>query len=140
MILTPQESWEFSLLALCVWRESRGEIVDAKRAVAWSIRNRAMRPTWWGTDYPSVILKHVNNIYQYSSFNTGDPNAVKFPEANDTAWQACLMAAESAYEGVGGDPSLGATHYFDRSLDGNPPAWAAKMIHTANIGNLRFYR
>lgn len=136
MILTAQEAWEFSLLALCNWREARGEIVAAKMAQAWSVRNRVLRPSWWGTDYCSVILKPL----QYSSFNASDPNAIKFPQPGDTAWQASLMAAESAYMGVGNDPAQGCTNYFDKSLDGNLPDWAKKMIHVFDIGNLRFYR
>ena len=143
--------YDLSLLSLCVWREARGEIVDGKRGVAWSIRNRVMHPSWWGTDWISVILKPK----QYSSFNVGDPNATKFPQANDTAWLASLQAAMEAY-GAGGDaeqalellktgnsdPSRGATHYFDKSLDSNPPFWATDgtMFKTADIGNLHFYR
>lgn len=140
MILAPQEAWEFSLLSLCNYREAEGEIVLAKSAQAWSVRNRVLRPSWWGTDYASVILKHVQNIYQYSCFNPGNPRSLVFPAANDTAWQACLMVCDDAYNGRGNDPSQGGQSYFDKSLDANPPSWAAKMIHTADVGNFHFYR
>lgn len=130
------ESYEFILLALCVWREARGEIVSAKFAVAWSIRNRVVKPSWWGRDWISVILKPL----QYSSFNVNDPNAVKWPDPRDTTWMSSVQAAQAAYLGNGDDPVSGATHYFDRSLDGNPPAWAASMIHVIDIGNLHFYK
>lgn len=135
-MFTIEEAWEVSLLALCIWREARGETVAAKRAVAWAIRNRVQKPSWWGTDYPSVILKK----WQFSSFNANDPNAVKFPASNDTSWQASQMAAADAYQGRGDNPVGEATHYFDKSLDANPPAWAAKMTHVCDIGNFHFYR
>jgi N-acetylmuramoyl-L-alanine amidase len=144
-ILNGQQEWigehlyDLALLSLCIWREARGEIVDTKRAVAWSIRNRVLHPSWWGTDWISVILKPK----QYSSFNAGDPNSVKFPQSNDSSWVASLNAAMEAYSGASGtDPSRGATHYFDKSLDDNPPFWAkdGNMFKTADIGNLHFYR
>ena len=136
-MFTVEEAWELSLLALCIWREAQGEITEAKRAVAWAIRNRVKNGVVWdGVDYPSVILKPK----QFSCFNPGDPNAVKFPASNDTSWQASLMAAEAAYRGLGDDPTGGATHYFDKSMDAAPPAWAAKMTHLCDIGNFNFYK
>lgn len=134
--MNPQQAYEFSLLALCIWREARGEVVPAKFGVAWSIRNRALKPSWWGTDFTSCILKPK----QYSSFNPGDPNAVKWPMPADTSWLACLQAAQAAYAGVGDDPTGGATHYFDRSMDANPPIWSKTMSHMIDIGHLRFYK
>lgn len=136
--MNPQQAYEFILLALCIWREARGEIIPGKFAVAWSIRNRALNPDRWGSGWAGVILKPL----QYSSFNAHDPNAGKWPDASDTSWMACLQAAQAAYAGEGEDPVLGATHYFDRSLDGALPAWATSpaMVHVVNIGNLRFYR
>ena len=136
--MTPEQSYELILLALCNWREARGQIWDAKRGQAWSVRNRVLNPTWWGTDWVSVITKP----FQYSSFNANDPNAVKWPLATDTAWEACLAAATEAYAGTGDDPVSRATHYFDRSLDNDPPSWArdASMVHVLNLGDFRFWR
>ena len=124
-------SYEALLIALCVWREARGEIYEAKVAVSWCIRNRASKPGWWGTDIYSVITKP----FQFSSFNAGDPNSTKFPAPDDAAWRDCLKTNSEVL-----DPTNGATYYFDRSLDGNPPRWAASMEHVANIGNLRFFK
>jgi len=134
--VSPEESYEFVLLALCVWREARGEPVPAKLGVAWSIKNRVSRPTWWGKDWASVILKP----FQYSSFNPNDPNAVKWPGALDTSWQACLDVAGQVFGDATPDPTAGSTHYFDKSLDGNPPTWAKEMTHTVDIGALHFYK
>jgi len=131
--------YDLFLLALCIWRESRGEILQAKQAVAWTIKNRASNPSWWGgPSLVSVILKP----WQFSSFNAKDPNSVKFPQPTDTSWQASLEIAQQVVNGTVPDPTSGATSYFDKSLDANPPSWATvgSMILTANIGNLHFYK
>ena len=124
-------SYQEWLLALCIWREARGEEYKAKAGVAWSIRNRVARPGWWGNSLYTVILKP----WQYSSFNAGDPNATKFPVPDDMYWLDCVRATAEP-----DDVSLGATHYYDRSLDGHPPEWAKSMTHTCNLGNLRFFK
>ena len=132
-----QSDYEKVLLALVLWREARGEPIDAKRAVAWSIRNRVNHPTWWGGDWATVITKKE----QYSSMtHNGDPNCTKWPTATDTSWLACLEIAEAVYSESGTDPTNGATHYFDKSLDAAPPAWVASMVHTLDSGGFHFYK
>lgn len=122
------------LLALCIWREARGESVEAKRGVAWAIRNRVTHPGWWGDTWVHVILKP----WQFSSFNAGDPNSIKFPSETDNAWQACLVISAEVFEGQGTDPVLGADHYHDVSIE--PPAWTREKKLIASIGALRFYK
>jgi len=131
--MNPSEAWEFSLLALCIWREARGESLTGKIAVGWSIRNRVEKPSWWGTSYPEVILKP----WQYSSFNHGDPNATLYPGTKDFAWIDCLDAAEAAYTAHTPDPTGGATHYYATSMA--PPTWASTGKMTVEIGNHRFF-
>ena len=142
--MNPSQMYELVLLALCNWREARGESVDAKLAQAWTVRNRTLHPSWWGHDWVSVILKP----FQYSSFNATDPNASKMPGMEDTSWADCLKVAEQVYNFTGpvygdpGDPTAGSTHYFDKSLDLHPPVWATdgSMVHVTDIGSFRFYR
>jgi spore germination cell wall hydrolase CwlJ-like protein len=134
-----KDFYDMFMMALCVWREARGEVVQAKQAVAWTIKNRASNPSWWGgPSVVSVILKP----WQFSSFNSKDPNAVKFPSPTDTSWQASLEIAQQVVNGTIPDPTSGATSYFDKSLDSSPPTWATdgSMIHLADIGNLHFYK
>jgi N-acetylmuramoyl-L-alanine amidase len=135
--MNPPQMYDLVLLALCNWREARGESLDAKLAQAWTVRNRAMNPSWWGgPSYASVILKP----YQFSSFNHNDPNASKMPTEEDSSWTECLTIANEVYSGTGTDLTSGCSHYFDKSLDSHPPSWAAEMVHVIDIGNLRFYR
>jgi N-acetylmuramoyl-L-alanine amidase len=134
--MNPSEAYSFSLLLLCIWREARGESLAAKLGVAFSIRNRTLRPSWWGHDWVSVILCSS----QYSSFNANDPNATKFPTENDISYPDCQTAALAAFGPTQADPTGGATSYFDKSMDANPPFWAAKMTHTVDIDDLHFYK
>ncbi len=130
-----QESWEQNLLALVVWREASNQTVDAKLAVAWSIRNRVLAPGWWGTDWTTVITKR----WQYSSMTApNDPNLIRWPIPTDTSWQASLIAAEEAYTGSVADPTGGAQSYY--SVDIPPPNWTSEMTFTVQIGAMRFYR
>lgn len=137
-MISPEHAYDVVLLALCIWREARGEPIDAKRGVAWVVRNRVEHPSWWGKDWNSVILKP----WQFSSFNSTDANAVKWPSPLDTAWQASLEAAREVFAGDGADPTGGATHYHDDSLDAEPPAWArdGSLTPTVRLGRLRFFR
>jgi len=140
--LTAREAYQFGLLPLVLWREARNQPYDAMLAVAWVVKNRVASPKWWGSDFPSVILKHYKGIYQFTSFDDRDPNAAEFPHGPEPEWDQCLAAAAAAFTGNAPDPTQGATHYFDKSLDANPPAWAKSgtMIHTADVGDFHFYR
>lgn len=124
------------LLALCVWRESRGESYLAKLGVAYVIRNRASQSKWWGKSIREVILKP----YQFSSFNNNDVNFDKFPDTYDPSFIECSNVATHALEGTEPDPTSNSTFYFDKSLDAKPPKWAESYVHTIDIGRLHFYR
>lgn len=142
--MNPAQMYDFVLLALVVWRESRGESLAGKQAVAWSIRNRVSNPGWWGKGWAGIILQP----YQYSSFNRNDPNATHFPVSLDPSWADCLNVAQQVYTDsltampVIPDPTNGATSYFDMSLDHNPPTWSTDggMTKTVDIGRLHFYK
>lgn len=136
--MTTADMYNIVLLGLCCWREAQNQPKAAQIAQACSVRNRVDMPGYWdwGTDYPSVILKP----WQYSSFNHNDPNATKMPLSSDPSWVQCLGVGADVYQGMLDDTTAGATHYFDKSLDANPPAWAAKMDHTCDIGAFRFFR
>lgn len=125
------------LLALCCWREARGESLDAKIAQCWSVRNRVDHPSWWGIDWQSVILKP----WQYSSFNVTDPNSEKWPADDDPSWAQCQEAAETVMLGSMSDPTNGSTHYYDTSIK-FPKAWGneSEWNNTLNVGHFRFWK
>ncbi|SRR6266513_1401654 len=130
------ELGQSELLALCCWREARGEPLEGKLAQCWSVKNRVQKPGWWGRDWHSVILKP----FQYSAFNANDPNATKWPvEGPD--WEQCQHVAETVMNEEIPDPTDGATHYFDTSIS-FPKSWGneAEWVNTLNVGRLRFWK
>lgn len=127
------------LKALCGWREARGISLAAQRGVMWTVDNRVAAAqvhkglvNRWGGDVVSVILFP----WQYSSFNAGDLNAVKFPKATDTVYPQIISAAQD----MGDDPTGGAHSYYDNSIA--PPNWALsdEFIFTVTINTLHFYK
>jgi N-acetylmuramoyl-L-alanine amidase len=132
--MTPQQAWELSLLALCGWREARGQSLQAIQAQLWSVRNRVLHPSWWGHGWAGVILDRE----QYSSFNSNDPNAAKFPTVADAIFPQILNIAATVYAGACDDLSKGADSYY--SIDIAAPAWTTSKLFTVQAGAFRFYR
>jgi len=141
-----QTAAELYLVALCNWREAQNQSLAAKVAQAWTIRNRALQPGWWGKGWVSVVTKPL----QFSSFNATDPNSRKWPEPTDPSWADCWTVASEVYGDSIPDPTFGATHYFDMSLDSQAPValdtrwpvWAkdGTMEKSLEIDRFRFYR
>ena len=115
------------LLSLCIWREARGESFHGKELVAWTIVNRAtdQRHRW-----PATITGVVLQPMQFSSFNPGDPNAVKFPSvvamASMAGWEDCVSIADRALVTT---PLVAVNHYH---VLGITPPWAdpTKVVTT----------
>jgi len=133
VIPEPYASDETLLLALCIWREARGEDMAAKLGVAWTVRNRcALAPReGWHQSIRANVLKP----FAFSSFNAGDPNAAKYPRPDDTSWWDSVAAAES----VEADPTMGGVFYYSAPITEVPRQWGA-VVHSATIGGLQFYR
>lgn len=122
------------LLALCIYREARGEGFLGKRGVGCTVRNRVNAQTYFGHDYRSVILRP----YQFSSFNSNDPNSTVWPIDGNEAWMESLVESNNVLGGID-DVTNGAVFYFSPPLVAPPHAWGA-VIATAHIGNLEFYK
>ena len=131
---TARVATEPVLLALLIWREARGESVEAKLAVAYSVLNRVARPSWWGDNLDTVIGKR----WQYSSLTaTGDPQLILFPRCSDPSWQESLAVARAARGGSEPNPVPGADSYYDDSI--TAPAWATVAAFRGKLGTLNFY-
>lgn len=116
------------VLALCVWREARGESDHGKQLVAATILNRASDSKHrWPQTPAGVVLQPM----QFSSFNTNDPNAVKFPEAGEQ-WDACVAAVDSQLS----SRATNANHYH---VIGLSPAWRDDSKVVATEGHHVFY-
>jgi len=133
--MTLQQWFELILLALVTWKEGSNQTPAAKLGIAWSIKNRTLKPSWWGTDYASVISKRL----QYSSMTSpGDPNLIRWPLVTDSSWADSLSAAQAAYLGDSPDPTGGATSYY--SVDISPPYWVSSMVLTVQIDSIKFFK
>lgn len=128
------KAWSVSLLALTIWREARGEETDAQIAVAWCVRNRVERASWWGRDYISVLAKK----WQFSSLtDPKDRQLTTWPGPGDAAFEQCLQIAEGVMVGFFGPPLRGADSYHDLSIPA--PAWTKTARCCGQIGRLIFY-
>lgn len=121
---------DLDYMARTVWAEARGESYRGRRAVANVILNRARRPGWWGRTIKDVCL----TSWQFSGWNTGDPNRNKLgePELDDAVFRSCVMACLDA---LGLDETDGADHYYT----GPEPDWAKGREPSFVLGNHRFF-
>ena len=116
-------------LALCVWREARGESVRGKTLVAQVIANRVADPRW-----PNTVSEVVLQPKQFSSFNRSDPNSRKFPTEGDPAWIESVTAADVVLTTE--NPITTSNHYHTTAVH---PAWADPDLIVAREGAHIFY-
>lgn len=121
------------LLALCIWREARGEGMLGKRGVGHVVSNRVSHNKFFGHDVRSVILKP----WAFSSFNANDPNADKWPADADPSWMDSQTAAKQVLSWNDPDLTSGALYYFSPPLKEAPHAWGSVGV-TLVCGNLTF--
>lgn len=132
-----QQAIEMGMLTLLIGREALNQSYAAMLGVGWSVRNRVLRPRYWGTDWLSVIA----HKFAYQSMTCpGDVNLVKYPALDQKAWQTVAQAAEFAYIGTAQDPVSGATHYHSEMAE--PPTWAKApdTIFIIQIDSLKFFK
>jgi cell wall hydrolase len=132
-----QQNYGRFLAAICIWREARGENIECKRGVYWTLVNRAAaHPSPWPADLAGVVLQP----HQFSSFNRNDPNSVKFPASSDPSWADCCAVVDDP----GADPTGGAV-YYESFPDDQIEAvrvkqpWFAEEKLTVKIASIRFY-
>lgn len=127
------ETYPNFLLALCLWREARGEDRQGKIAVKHVILNRVKRPSG---PYASCkdVVSTILCPYQFSTFNHNDPNASQFPRPEDRSWKECCQVVEEQTS----DPTAGADHYF--VTKSAIPKWADSSKLRCEIGAHSFYR
>jgi len=126
---------EITFLALAIWRESRGEPIETRIAIAQVAATRAKHPSWWGRDILSVLFRK----WQFSSLtDPRDPQLTTWPGADDETWKECLQIAADTIAGRTAITTPEADHYHDISIP--PPEWAIKEKYLRQIGRVRFYK
>ncbi len=112
------------LLSLCAWREGRGESDRGKLLITTTVLNRVADGARWPETIPGVITQHL----QFSAFNAGDPNALKFPDDDDPSWAASVAAADEALKRIGTGPATRANHYLRFDVTPKPKWYDATKI------------
>lgn len=128
------------ILALTIYREASGETLEGKRAVAWTVKNRALQKGWFGKDYVEVCTKKAQFTSMVPPDGVDDPNLRRYPHADESAWKECLQAAFDVIVGNVADATYGSTHYYAPAGVKTPPAWALEYTNIANIGGHKFYK
>ena len=109
------------LLALCCWREARGEGEDGMRAVGHVIINRSKVTPY--TRYAQPIFQVIMERGQFTSMsNPHDPEYRLHPAFNDRQYAFCLSIGPALIADTDKDNTNGALYYAN--LKELPPgAW-----------------
>jgi spore germination cell wall hydrolase CwlJ-like protein len=125
---------EAFMLALLIWRESRGESAVCRTAVGCSVLNRVRRPKWWGDSVLTVAAKRL----QYSSLTAPrDTQLVLWPTPFDPSWEACHVLAYDLLTKPMSNPVPGADSFYDCSIAA--PSWTIGARHCGDFGRLSFW-
>lgn len=128
---------DIDVLTRTLYGEARGESDEGRIAVAWVVKNRAARPSWWGRDIAGVCTAP----YQFSCWNKNDPNREKLISLSpaDPLYQDLSNIASKVVYGEIPDPTNGATHYKVRGTKASWDHATAGMV-PVSIGHHDFYR
>lgn len=124
---------DYFMMALCLWREARGEGRDGQIAVGCVIKNRVNK-------HMSSVYTEVVKPWQFSSITaTGDPQLGKYPVLLDTGWGRIQELARALCDGEIQDTTGGATLYYADSIP-FPSTWdKSKLTETVKIGHHTFF-
>ena len=124
------------IAAKTIYGESRGEDYPTKLAVAHVILNRWRRAQRAGTTKDSTIARVCYRDMQFSTWNANDPNfqAVQLADVMQEAFRDSMRAILEAVNQAH-DPTGGALHYHDESIDNPWPEHNPSLIS----GRLLFY-
>jgi spore germination cell wall hydrolase CwlJ-like protein len=132
-------------MALCVWKEARGEGNSGMQAVAHVIANRVGAPGFAKTLHDVIYGKN-----QFSSMSIPtDPEFNLIPPPGDQQFTYCLFLCPQVLTKSDADPTHGA-HYYENAATATS-GWFARVIAgpdgngteghslTAQIGKQKFY-
>ena len=126
-------------LAKTIYGEARGESIETMLAVGWVIRNR-LQVKRHGKNYRNVVLQPK----QFSCWNKNDPNyKIIKGVIKGRLWEVCIGVAIVVMQSVEKhNPVPNIRHYYDKSLDSNPPYWAeeGEYISVYGVDNIRLIK
>ena len=119
-------SGEVALLARLIEAEAGGESLQAKIAVGAVVVNRVQSGDWSST-IKGIIYQKFGAYYQFTPVKNGMINNKPSAESKRAAWIAMF----------GGDPSNGASFYFDQSSTNQ---WLWSKTQTAKSDHMVFVK
>lgn len=132
-------------MALCVWKEARGQFASGMRAVAHVIRNRVGTPGFAKNIHDVIYGKN-----QFTSMSVpSDPEFNLIPPPGDPQFQWCLALCPQVLGDHDPDPTFGAHYYenpktatsgwFSRVIAGPDGNGTPEHSLTARIGSQNFF-
>ena len=126
-------------LAKTIYGEARGENIETMFSVGWVIRNR-LKSGRHGNTYKDVVLQPK----QFSCWNKNDPNyKIIKGIIKGRLWEVCIGVAIVVMQSTEKhNPVMGVRHYYDKSMDSNPPYWAeeGEFMSVYGVDNIRLIR
>ena len=127
-------------VAMTLYGEARGQSLLDRLAVGAVIRERVLRPGWWGRDWESVC-RHPWQFtcwHQHDDAHRRNYEAMLRAEQDDPdTYNSCLTLAtyvmrymtdrdvQALFDANG--PERFPTHYFSRPLTAPPKAWGTNI-------------
>ena len=112
-------------VALCGWKEARGEGEDGICGVLSVIRNRALH--WYYAEPESYKFCIYYPLQFTSMSDRSDPQYHLMPADNDPVWQFCLIKARELIADKLPDNTFGAMYYCNPQTM-NQNGWFKKHI------------
>lgn len=109
---------QIDTLARTLYGEAKAQDVPDAIAIACVIMNRVSLPNW-----PNEIEAVCIQPYQFSCWNTNDPNRARIFKASGPWFKRCIEIATLAVEGNLPDPTTRSTHYHTPAVK---PAWSRR--------------
>lgn len=132
-------------MALCVWKEARGEGVQGMRAVAHVIKNRVGAAGFPKTLHDVIFQKNAFTSMSVSS----DPEFNLIPPPGDVQFTSCLALCPQVLNGTDFDFTDNAHYYenaatatsgwFGRVIAGPDGMGTSNHQFTGQIGKQKFY-
>lgn len=131
-------NFDVEILARTIWAEARGNPPADDLPVCFSVINRFRARRWYSGD---TVAETCLIAYQYSSWNTNDPNRRKLAALpfEDAKLEEYRRMVQDAWAGRLADPTNGATHYYADTIHETPP-WVKEATLCGQFGHHRFYK
>lgn len=133
-------AFDRAICSYTIYCEASSEDHTTRLGVAYTIFNR-LAGKKFGETAAEICLKRL----QFSSWNQDQNdnfNLIRAARArdDDPVMIDCGIAFDQAQFKSVPDPTHGATHYHDDSMEKNPPSWTIGATRTEKLGRLIFYR